>query len=46
MKPTYGNFQNYSFRFDPAACRFELFYHRFDDETEKVFLSGRFLTAG
>ena len=46
MKPTYGNFQNYSFRFDPAACRFELFYHRFDDETEKVFLSGRVLTAG
>jgi len=43
MKPVYGNFQYFSFRYDPETFRFKCFYHRFDDEREQLFMDGRII---
>jgi len=45
MKPVYGNFQNFSFLYEPETFSFKLYYHRFEDETEKLFLAGRILQS-
>ena len=43
MKSVYGNFQQFSFGYDPENFCFKGFYHKFDDDSEKVFVTGRIL---
>ena len=43
MKPVYGNFQGFSFRYDPETFRFKCFYHRSDEEHEQLFMDGRII---
>ena len=43
MKTVYGNFQNFSFRYDPETFRFQCFYHGFDADREQLFMDGRII---
>ena len=37
----FGNYQNYSFRYDPEKFTFSVSYHQLNDSGEKAFLSGK-----
>lgn len=43
MRAVYGNYQQFSFRYDPENFVFTGYYHKFGDSCEKAFVSGKVL---